>query len=124
MPIIKSCDAPRFDLPGVVFTGGASPSRGARETCVWRTTIAPATPGTAHSVDREEVFVAVGGRAHAVVGGEAHELTAGDVLVVPADIEFSLANPHDEPFEAVVVFPVGGRARLPSGDAFVPPWAT
>lgn len=124
MPIIKSCDAPRFDLHGVVFTGGASPSRGARETCVWRTTIAPSTPGTPHSVDREEVFVATAGRAHAVVAGEVHDLAAGDVLVVPADTEFSLANPHGEPFEAIVVFPVGGRAKLPSGDAFVPPWAT
>jgi mannose-6-phosphate isomerase-like protein (cupin superfamily) len=123
MPIIKSCDAPRFELHGAVFTGGASPSRGARESCVWRVAIAPATPGTEHSVDREEVFVVTAGRAHAVVDGHIHDLASGDILVVPPDTSFSLANPHPEPFEAIVVFPVGGKARLPSGDAFVPPWA-
>jgi mannose-6-phosphate isomerase-like protein (cupin superfamily) len=123
MPLIKSCDAPRFEMHGAVFTGGASPSRGARETCVWRTTIAPSTPGTAHSVDREEVFVAVAGRARVTVDGELHELAAGDVLVVPANTQFALANPYEVAFEAIVVFPVGGRAKLPSGDAFVPPWA-
>jgi quercetin dioxygenase-like cupin family protein len=124
MPIIKSCDAPRFELHGAIFTGGASPSRGARETCVWRTAIAPSTPGTPHSVDREEVFVAVAGRAHVTVDGEPHDLVTGDVLVIPANTQFALANPYDEPFEAIVVFPVGGRAKLSSGDAFVPPWAT
>jgi len=124
MPIIKSCDAPRFEMHGAVFTGGASPSRGARETCVWRTTIAPSTPGTAHSVDREEVFVAVAGRANVTVDGQPHDVATGDVLVVPANTQFALANPYDEAFEAIVVLPVGGRAKLPSGEAFVPPWAT
>ncbi len=123
MPIIKSCDAPRFELHGAVFTGGASPSRGARETCVWRTAIAPSTPGTEHSLDREEVFVVTAGRAHATVDGHAHDLVAGDILVVPPNTQFCLANPYDEPFETIVVFPVGGKAKLPSGDAFVPPWA-
>jgi quercetin dioxygenase-like cupin family protein len=124
MPIIKSCDAPRFDFHGVVFTGGASPSRGARENCVWRTLIAPSTPATPHTLDSEETFIVTAGRGHATVDGDIHDLVPGDVLVVPADTELALANPYSEPFEAIVVFPVGGRARLPSGDAFVPPWAT
>ena len=123
MPIIKSCDAPRFELHGAVFTGGAAPSRGARENCVWRTAIAPHTPGTSHSLDREETFVVVAGRAVATVADETYDLTIGDVLVVPAHTPFALANPFEERFETIVVFPVGGKAKLPSGDAFVPPWA-
>ena len=43
--------------------------------------------------------------------------------VLPAGETFDLANPHDEPFEAVAVMPVGGRATLPGGEPFVPPWA-
>ncbi|MDX6580052.1 MAG: hypothetical protein QOJ47_1601, partial [Gaiellales bacterium] len=35
---------------------------------------------------------------------------------------FSLANPFDAPFEAVVVLPVGGRAAMLGGEPFVPPW--
>lgn len=64
-------------------------------------------------MDREEVFVAVAGRA----------LAAGDALVVPAGRRFSLAHPSAEPFRAVVALPVGGRASMPGQAPFVPPWA-
>ncbi|MCA9673645.1 MAG: cupin domain-containing protein [Kofleriaceae bacterium] len=124
MPIIKSADAPHFDLPGLAVVGLAAPSRGARETSVWRLALAPRTPGTTHQVDREEIFVALAGRAVATVGAETLELAAGDALVVPAHQPFALANPDDQPFEAVAVFPVGGRAALPDGAPFVPPWAS
>jgi mannose-6-phosphate isomerase-like protein (cupin superfamily) len=123
MPIIKSSIAPSFDVHGVRFTGLASPSRGASETSVWRVAIAPATPGTRHTVDREEIFVAIGGRAVVELGDETTELAPGDALVVPSNVPFSIANPHAEPFEAVVALPVGGRATLPGGEPFVPPWA-
>jgi quercetin dioxygenase-like cupin family protein len=103
--------------------GLASPSRGASETAVWRLTLEAGAPGAVHSLDREEVFVALAGAARATVGGDEHELAAGEALVVPAGVEFALANPHDEPFEAVVAFPVGGRATLPGGEPFTPPWA-
>jgi hypothetical protein len=42
---------------------------------------------------------------------------------VPAGQTFDLANPYDEPFEAVAVMPVGGRATIPGDEPFVPPWA-
>ena len=123
MPIIRSSTAPTFTMPGLAVTGLASPSRGARETCAWRLTLAPGTPGALHSVDREEIFVAIAGRALATVGGVEHELATGDALVVPAGEPFALANPGDEPFEAIVALPVGGRATMPEGEAFTPPWA-
>jgi mannose-6-phosphate isomerase-like protein (cupin superfamily) len=123
MPIIRASTAPTFTMPGLAVTGLASPSRGARETCAWRLTLEPGAPGATHSVDREEIFVAIAGRALATVGGVEHELATGDALVVPAGEPFALANPGDEPFQAIVAFPVGGRAAMPEGDAFTPPWA-
>lgn len=123
MPIIKHTAAPSFALPGVTVTGLASPSRGAQETSVWRLTIAPGTPGTEHTIDREEVFVALHGHAIATLAGQRHELRAGDALIVPAHVAFSLANPGPEPFEAVAALPVGGRVTLPAGEPFIPPWA-
>jgi mannose-6-phosphate isomerase-like protein (cupin superfamily) len=123
MPIIRASTAPTFTMPGLSVIGLASPSRGASETCAWRLTLAPGTPGAVHSVDREEIFVAIAGRALATVGGVDHELHAGDALVVPAGEPFALANPGAEPFEAVVALPVGGRASMPEGEAFTPPWA-
>ena len=69
------------------------------------------------------MFVALAGAARALVAGEEQHLVAGDALVVPPGVEFSLANPYEEDFEAVVAFPVGGRATLPGGEPFTPPWA-
>jgi quercetin dioxygenase-like cupin family protein len=123
MPIIKHSAAPSFQLPGLTITGLASPSRGATETSVWRLALAPGTPGAEHTVDREEVFIALRGHAIATVAGERHELGAGDALIVPPHVPFSLANLGAEPFEAVAALPVGGRAAMPAGEPFVPPWA-
>jgi mannose-6-phosphate isomerase-like protein (cupin superfamily) len=122
MPFIRAADAPRFALPGLQVQGLAAPSRGSRETSVWRITLEPRTPGTPHSVDREEIFVVLRGRALADLGPEHYDLGAGDALIVPAGQEFSLANPNEEPFEAVALAPVGFRASLSHGEPFAPPW--
>lgn len=58
------------------------------------------------------------------VGGETVALGSGDALVVPANVPFAIANPFGEPFEAICALPVGGRATLPGGEAFTPPWAS
>jgi mannose-6-phosphate isomerase-like protein (cupin superfamily) len=123
VPVIPGATAPTFSLPGLVVTGLAAPSRGATETSVWHLVLEPGAPGVEHSMDREEVFVAVAGRALATVGGDEAPLAAGDALVVPAGRRFSLANPSAEPFRAVVALPVGGRASMPGQAPFVPPWA-
>jgi quercetin dioxygenase-like cupin family protein len=123
VPVIPGATAPTFSLPGLVVTGLAAPSRGATETSVWHLVLEPGAPGVEHSMDREEVFVAVAGRALATVGGGEAPLAAGDALVVPAGRRFSLAHPSAEPFRAVVALPVGGRASMPGQAPFVPPWA-
>jgi quercetin dioxygenase-like cupin family protein len=122
MPIVRSSAAPQFNISGLTVTGLAAPSRGACETCVWRLSLAGRTPGTVHSVDKEEIFVVLTGRAVATVHGETFDLTPGDALIVPAQHPFSLANPHPEPFEALAVLPVGGLAAMPEGAPFAPPW--
>jgi mannose-6-phosphate isomerase-like protein (cupin superfamily) len=123
MPLLKASTSPTFNLPGVHVTGLASPSRGARETSLWRFALAPGTTGTPHTVDREEIFVSLAGRAVARLGEETVALAPGDTLVVPPHVPFSLANPHAEPFEALAALPAGGRAALPGEEPFTPPWA-
>src|SRR5437870_5685975 len=99
MAVIRALHAPSFQLPGLAVTGLASPSRGARETSVWRITLSPGAPGAEHSVDREEIFLVLKGRAQATLAGEELLLDAGDLFIVPAGQLFSLRNPHDEPCE-------------------------
>src|SRR5262245_45449672 len=122
-----TCIAPEnaviFNLPGVAFAGLAAPSRGARETSAWRVRIEPGTPATPHRLTREEILVATAGRARATIGDAEHDLVAGGAVIVPADTEFALANPHSEPFEAVAILPVGGQARIGDAAPFTPPWA-
>jgi mannose-6-phosphate isomerase-like protein (cupin superfamily) len=121
-PLIAAKDAPTFSLPGVEFTGLAAPSRGAAESAVWIVTIGAGTPGTPHQLTREEVIVALEGRARATLAGSEYELEAGSALIVPPRTDFALANPYREPFRAVAVLPVGGRGVM-GGETFVPPWA-
>jgi|SRR5690348_5792068 len=123
MPLIRAENAPSFTLADATFVGLAAPSRGSRETSVWRVSIAPGAPGTPHSVDREEIFVALAGSAIVSLAGERLELRSGDTLVVPAGQLFALANPGASAFEALAVAPVGVRAQLPNGEAFAPPWS-
>jgi quercetin dioxygenase-like cupin family protein len=124
MPHIPSTAAPLFTLPPhLSVIGLAAPSRGSRETCVWRLELAPGAPGVTHAVDREEIFVVLAGRGEATVGDEVTALGPGDTLIVPAGQSFALANPGAEAFVAMAVLPVGGTAHVPGSAPFVPPWA-
>ena len=122
MPIISAADAPTFNLPGIEFTGLAAPSRGSMETSVWMVCIDPGTPGMPHQLTREEVLVAIEGKARATLGGREQELAAGSAIVIPAGTDFALSNPYDGPFRAVAVLPVGGEAVV-GEKMFTPPWA-
>ena len=123
MTHILASDAPRFQIPGAEFIGLAAPSRGAKETAVWRLRLSPGSAPTVHRLTREEVFVALAGAARATLAGKSFDLTAGAALIVPPDTDFALEAVGEEPFEAVVAMPVGGMARFAEGAAFTPPWA-
>ncbi|MFF5205644.1 cupin domain-containing protein [Streptosporangium sp. NPDC000396] len=123
MPVIQGATAPTFTVGNTRFTGLAAPSRGATETCVWRTHVAPGTLPAEHSFDREEVIIVLSGRATASFDGVEQPVVAGDAIVVPAHTSFSLANPYDEPLEMVAVLPVGALARMAGGEPFTPPTA-
>jgi quercetin dioxygenase-like cupin family protein len=121
---IRADAAPAFSIPGMDVTGLAAPSRGATETSAWRSRVAPGSPGAEHSVDREELFLALAGSAVITVDGAEHRVSAGDALVVPAGSVLRVANPHADAFEAITVLPVGGRVSRAGAEPFVPPWAS
>jgi hypothetical protein len=77
MPIIRAEEAPSFVVADLAVVGLAAPSRGSRETSVWRINLAAGAPGVAHSVDREEIFVALAGCALAIVGMSASKFALG-----------------------------------------------
>jgi quercetin dioxygenase-like cupin family protein len=111
-----------FEIPGLRVASLAAPCTGSVETCVWHLTLAPGTPPTPHTVDREEIFVALSGEARLEIEGEETTVANGDVALIPAGRRFSLSNPSAEPFTALAVLPVGGKAALPGEEPFHPPW--
>ncbi|MEP6650044.1 MAG: cupin domain-containing protein [Lapillicoccus sp.] len=105
------------------FTALATPSRGSQETALWRVELAPNTPASPHSLTREEVFVVLDGEASVRIGGVPASAHPGDAIVVPADVDFELANNADLPLTLLCCLPVGGQGRMPGGEPFTPPWA-
>jgi mannose-6-phosphate isomerase-like protein (cupin superfamily) len=123
MPVLHAPPAPTHELGGVRFTSLATPTKGATDTAVWKVEILPDTPATPHSLTREEVFVVLEGTASVRIGGVQELADAGDAIVVPADVDFELANAGDGPLQLVCCLPVGGQGRLADGIPFTPPWA-
>jgi mannose-6-phosphate isomerase-like protein (cupin superfamily) len=123
MHVITASEAPRFELPGVEFTGYAAPSRGSAELCAWQITVAPALVSEMpHTIDRDEVFLVTSGRIRLTEDGLV--LVAGDCAVVPAGEQIRLVNPDAEPATAYVAIRAGFTAKAADGTAIgTPPWA-
>ncbi|ACY18280.1 cupin domain-containing protein [Haliangium ochraceum] len=122
MPVIQTPEKHTHERPNTRFTTLAAPSRGTRETSLWRVQIQPNTAAPAHELTREELFYVLAGQARIELAGEQHRVRAGDVIVVPADTLFALHNDSDEELEMLCCLPVGAQAKL-DGQVFTPPWA-
>jgi mannose-6-phosphate isomerase-like protein (cupin superfamily) len=122
MPVIRAPESATHELPHARFYSLATPSRGSRETSVWRVQLTPSLATTPHSLTREEIFVVLSGTVRVVLAGASELAGAGDAIVVPAETEFVLAC-EGEAAEVLCCLPVGGQARLEAGPLFTPPWA-
>jgi hypothetical protein len=123
MYVIAAADAPRFELPGIEFTGLASPSRGCRDVCTWRITVAAGLRSPqAHVLDQDEIFMVTSGAIRLCPDGDV--LGPADAAVVPAGTPIQLTNPGSEPAIAYVVIRAGFTATMADGTVIDrPPWA-
>jgi mannose-6-phosphate isomerase-like protein (cupin superfamily) len=125
MDITTTCaaEAPRFQLPGLEFTGLASPSRGSAGLCTWRLTLASGLESPEpHTLDRDEIFMVLRGTIRLSTDSDA--VTAGDVAVVPAGTPIQVANVGDGEAEVVVAIAAGFTATAADGSEIgTPPWA-
>jgi mannose-6-phosphate isomerase-like protein (cupin superfamily) len=121
--IIRSADAPRFSLPGVEFTGLASPSRGSSQICTWTIAVeAGHDSPEPHTIDRDEIFLVTAGALR--LQPDANLLRAGDAAVVPAGTPIQVSNPGPEIARAVVSIAAAFSAQAADGSAIgTPPWA-
>jgi mannose-6-phosphate isomerase-like protein (cupin superfamily) len=121
--LTRSAEQPRFSLPGLEFTGLASPSRGSGELCTWRLILEPGLDSDEpHTLDRDEVFMVVRGAIRLAPGADV--VSAGDVAVVPAGMPIQVANVGDGAAEVVVAIGAGFTATGADGATIeTPPWA-
>src|SRR5262245_36621477 len=122
MPVIPAPETFTHELPHARFTSLATPSRGSRETSVWRARLDPASSTAPHRLTREEIFVVLSGTLRVAFAGHVGEARAGDAIVVPRDTEVTLSC-LDEGAEVLCCLPVGGQAQIEGGPLFTPPWA-
>jgi quercetin dioxygenase-like cupin family protein len=123
MHIITADKAPRFDLPGVEFTGYAAPSRGCDDLCAWQITVAPGLiSDQPHMLDQDEVFLVTSGTIS--LSEDGPQLVAGDCAIVPAGSPILLSNPGETPATAHVLIKAGFTATMADGSPVpTPPWA-
>ena len=122
MPILRSNDAPEFDLAGVRVRGLSSPSRGALETTCYRVDLQPGQRLPEHTHDHEEVFHVISGPLTVSLDGEETLLGPGDMVMVPPGVShFSYAG-GSEPCAILAMMPVGTVMIRLDGERAVPSW--
>ncbi len=123
MTVIHADLAPRFTLPGLVFTGLASPSRGSSDLCTWRLEIeAGFVSPDAHTLDRDEIFMVVSGSIR--LSPDAAPIGAGGAAIVAAGTPIQVSNAGDGEAEVIVAIGAGFCATAGDGSEIgTPPWA-
>lgn len=101
--VIDHKDLPSFGKAGATLTGIATPSLGAKEYEVWRSTIAPGGQTPRHMHETEEIFVFLSGKGKVIVGDVESYFEAPCTVICPAHIEHQFFNVGDEPSDQIVI---------------------
>lgn len=134
MPVIRHTDARRTETPNAVMTTYASPALGSTSLAMWHVDMGAGKQGPLHAMDVEQIWTLQSGSASVDLAGEVLSVSAGDTVVLPADVarQFSTAVG----FTAIVaglspahaynpdaITPEGACGLAPKDDERVlPPW--
>ncbi|MFJ2578668.1 cupin domain-containing protein [Kitasatospora aureofaciens] len=116
MPVIRHADARRTETPNAVMTTYASPTQGTTALAMWQVDMSAGKQGPLHAMDVEQIWTFVTGAATVDLAGDAVAVTAGDTLVLPADVARQITTLDG--FTAVVASPSPAHAYNP--DAVTP----
>ena len=101
----------------------ATPSRGAREVSVIRQGQGPGAANPLHSHDREKIMVVPSGTVRVTAEKEDAELSAGDALIIPANVVHQIETIGETEAEWLLAAPAGVRFLFADGREASPPWA-
>lgn len=122
MPILRSDDAPEYDVNGIHIRGVSAPKHGAAEITSALVDFAPGQAIAPHTHDHEEVVHVLSGRLRFLLGEEETVLEAGDTAMVPAGTTHSPAGDEPDGARIVSMMPVGTVRIEPDGGRSTPPW--
>ena len=122
MPFLRSAEAITYQTHGSSFTSYVTPSRGATQLCAWRLDVPAGLTGVAHRPTREEVLLVLDGELLITLDGEQATLHEGDVVLVPANSEFSVDTGTHRATAWVTTTP-GLEAIMSDDSRITPPWA-
>ncbi|MGW1743911.1 cupin domain-containing protein [Nocardia sp. NPDC001965] len=106
MSVIRSADRRRIETPNGTMSTLASPTRGGTaDLAVWHVEFLADREGPAHIFDRETVWTILSGSFNLDLDGSKFEVTAGDTVVMPADVPRQMTS--TEGFTAVVASMAG-----------------
>jgi mannose-6-phosphate isomerase-like protein (cupin superfamily) len=111
-----------FTNNGNDLVGIATPSLGAQEHEVWRSTIAVGSHTPLHRHESEEIFVFLRGKGRAEIGGQAVEFSAPATVIAPAGVPHQFFNTGSEPTDAIVVVRLHSTIEDAQGNPMQLPW--
>ncbi len=111
-----------FTNNGNDLVGIATPSLGAQEHEVWRSTIAVGSQTPLHRHESEEIFVFLRGKGRAEIGGKAVEFSAPATVIAPAGVPHKFFNTGTEPTDAIVVVRLRSAIEDAQGHPMQLPW--
>ncbi|MFD4396036.1 cupin domain-containing protein [Kitasatospora sp. NPDC058478] len=116
MPVIRHADARRTETPNAVMTTYASPTQGSTTLALWQVDMTAGKSGPLHAMDVEQIWTLLTGTATVTLPDGPVPLTAGDTLVLPADLARRITTADG--FTAIVAGPSPAHAYNP--DAVTP----
>lgn len=111
MTIVTAEQNRRTETPNGVMTTLASPTQGSTAgLSLWRVSLNSAAQGPHHVFDSEQIWTVLTGTATLLLGDDTHQLSAGDTVVLPADVPRQFTA--GERFEALVAGHGGAVVRV------------
>ena len=113
---------PSYMNQGNTLIGLATPSLGASDCEVWRSSIAPGSCTPLHQHDVQEIFIFLSGEGKALVGSEEITFKAPCTLILPANIPHQIFNTGHEPSAQIVILKSKTAIYTATGAPMNLPW--
>ncbi|MDL5158432.1 cupin domain-containing protein [Actinomycetospora termitidis] len=122
MTVVRRADTRRTETPNAVMTTYASPTLGGSTQALWQVEMMPGAAGPRHTMDVEQVWTVLRGRATVEVSEEAYDLGPGDSIVLAGGVPRRF---HADPTHGLTALVTGrgaAHAEVPGGATSIPPW--